>query len=64
MVSGDLLYLKQMGSFDFGEDIKFEPLKLMEKFEKEAREVNVSSTFNITQHRFGYRKPQLALVST
>ncbi|XP_043812636.1 uncharacterized protein LOC110615186 isoform X3 [Manihot esculenta] len=62
MVSGDLLYLKQMGSFDFGEDIKFEPLKLMEKFEKEAREVNVSSTFNITQHRFGYRKPQLALV--
>ncbi|KAJ9171458.1 hypothetical protein P3X46_014825 [Hevea brasiliensis] len=58
MVSGDLLPLKEMGILDFGEDIKFEPSKLMEKFQKEAREVNLSST----QHRFGYGKPQLALV--
>ncbi|KAJ9188273.1 hypothetical protein P3X46_003644 [Hevea brasiliensis] len=62
MVYGDLLYLKDMGTLDFGEDIKLEPSKLMEKFQKEAREVNLSSSFNRTQHRFGYRKPQLALV--
>ncbi|KAF2291193.1 hypothetical protein GH714_020600 [Hevea brasiliensis] len=61
MVYGDLLYLKDMGTLDFGEDIKLEPSKLMEKFQKEAREVNLSSSFNRTQHRFGYRKPQLAL---
>ncbi|KAJ8900578.1 hypothetical protein K2173_025355 [Erythroxylum novogranatense] len=62
MVSEDLMYLKEMGSFDFGDDIRFEPSRLLEKFNKEAKELNFSSTFNTTQHRFGYRKPQLALV--
>ncbi|OAY62221.1 uncharacterized protein LOC110614988 isoform X2 [Manihot esculenta] len=63
MVSGDLLSLKETGTLDFGEDIKFEPSKLIEKFEKEARDVNnLSFNFSVTQRRFGYKKPQLALV--
>ncbi|EEF50609.1 transferase, transferring glycosyl groups, putative [Ricinus communis] len=63
IVPGDLLYLKAMGTLDFGEDVQFQPLKLLEKFQKENREVNLtSSAFNRTLLRFGYRKPQLALV--
>ncbi|KDP28542.1 hypothetical protein JCGZ_14313 [Jatropha curcas] len=61
-VSGDLMYLKEIGTWDFGEDIKFEPSKILQKFQKEVREVNFSSSFNRTQLRFGYKKPQLALV--
>lgn len=59
---GDLKFLKELGTLDFGEDIRFEPSKLLGKFKKEAREANFSS-FNRTTNRFGYRKPQLALVS-
>ena len=64
MVPKDLLYLKQMmGSLDFGEDIKFEPSKLLDRFRKDGSEVNLASLgFNKTLQRFGYRKPQLALV--
>lgn len=59
---GDLRFLKELGMLEFGEDIRFEPSKLFEKFKKEAREADYQS-FNRTRNRFGYRKPQLALVS-
>ncbi|KAG7990513.1 hypothetical protein I3843_02G029600 [Carya illinoinensis] len=59
---GDLNILKEMGVFEFGEDVRFEPTKLLEKFQKEARAANLhSSAFNRTLLRFGYRKPRLAL---
>uniref|UniRef100_A0A2N9FE30 Uncharacterized protein n=1 Tax=Fagus sylvatica TaxID=28930 RepID=A0A2N9FE30_FAGSY len=61
--SEDFKVLKDMGVLDFGEDIRFEPSKLLEKFRREAREANLySSAFNRTRQRFSYRKPQLALV--
>lgn len=61
--SEDFKVLKDMGVLDFGEDIRFEPSKLLEKFRREARETNLySSAFNRTRQRFSYRKPQLALV--
>ncbi|XP_031278478.1 uncharacterized protein LOC116136938 isoform X1 [Pistacia vera] len=62
VVPSDLMFLKEMGLLDFGEDITFKPLKLMEKFQSENRELNLTNVFNRTQLRFGYRKPQLALV--
>ncbi|KAJ6686492.1 GLYCOSYL TRANSFERASE FAMILY 1 PROTEIN [Salix purpurea] len=61
LINKDLLYLKEVGGLDFGEGIKFEPLKLLQKFQKENREMNMSFT-NGTLSRFPYRKPQLALV--
>ena len=62
--SEDLRFLKELGLLDFGEDIRFEPSKLLEKFQKEGREASLSPAFNRTrQQRFGYRKPQLAIVS-
>lgn len=62
VVSGDLNFLKEIGELDFGEDIKFEPSKLLAKFQQEAKEVNMS--FGSRRGvRFGYKKPQLALVS-
>lgn len=61
---GDLNVLKEMGVFEFGDDVRFEPTKLLEKFHREARETSLySSAFNRTLQRYGYRKPQLALVS-
>lgn len=63
LYSEDLRLLKELGLLDFGEDIKFEPSKLLEKFQKEAREASLSSAFNRTLQHFGHRKPQLALVS-
>ncbi|XVF33239.1 hypothetical protein REPUB_Repub17cG0151700 [Reevesia pubescens] len=64
LVFGELRYLKEMGGLDFGEDIRLEPCKLLEKFQRENKVVNLesSSGFNRSQHRFQYRKPQLALV--
>ncbi|GAV75395.1 Glycos_transf_1 domain-containing protein [Cephalotus follicularis] len=59
---GNLMHLKEIGGFDFGEDIVFEPSMLLEKFHREAVEFNLSASFNGTRRRFGYRKPQLALV--
>ena len=60
--SGDLMYLNEYGILDFGEDVIFEPLKILEKFKKETREVNPSNAFNRTRLRYPHRKPQLALV--
>ncbi|CAL9007370.1 unnamed protein product [Prunus brigantina] len=60
--SEDLRFLKELGLLDFGEDIRFEPSKLLEKFQKEAREASLTSAMNRTRQHFGYRKPQLALV--
>ncbi|XP_022757484.1 uncharacterized protein LOC111304797 [Durio zibethinus] len=64
LVFGELRYLKEIGGLDFGEDIRLEPCKLLEKFQRENKEVNLKSPsgFNRSQHRFQYRKPQLALV--
>ncbi|KAM5555523.1 hypothetical protein ABKV19_023450 [Rosa sericea] len=57
--SGDLRFLQELGLLDFGEDIRFEPSKLLEKFRKEA---SLSSASNRTLQHFGLRKPQLAVV--
>lgn len=51
----ELSFLKEL---DFGEDVKFEPLKILAKFRKDAEDF---SSRNVT--RFGYKKPKLALVS-
>lgn len=58
--STDLAFLKEFNGLDFGEDIKFEPSKILAKFQKEAIQVNGSR--NVL--RFGYRKPKLAMVSS
>ncbi|CAL5383092.1 unnamed protein product [Camellia sinensis] len=60
LASWDLMLWKEIGGLDFGKDIKFEPSKLLAKFQKESNEVNISSVSR--RVRFGYRKPQLALV--
>ncbi|KAF8413260.1 hypothetical protein HHK36_001236 [Tetracentron sinense] len=62
IVSGDLVVLNEMGRLDFGEGIRFEPSKLLEKFRKEAKEVNSSSASSKPRVRSGVKKPQLALV--
>ncbi|XP_024932638.3 uncharacterized protein LOC107423728 [Ziziphus jujuba] len=60
--SDELLFLKESGLLDFGDDIRFEPSKLLQKFQKEAKEAKFSIAFNTTLQRFGNRSPQLALV--
>ncbi|KAL5792306.1 hypothetical protein ACOSP7_000900 [Xanthoceras sorbifolium] len=59
---GDLKFLKEMGLLDFGDDFTSKPLKLMEKFQTVAGEDNLTVVLDRKLHRFGYRKPQLALV--
>lgn len=59
---GDLSLIKNIGGLDFGEGIRFESSKLLQKFQKEDDEINLSSSPGL-RHRLGYRKPQLALVS-
>ncbi|KAF5196750.1 Glycosyl transferase, family 1 protein [Thalictrum thalictroides] len=50
---------KEIGGLEFGDGIRFEPsLKLLEKFQKEGTQVNLSRPMV----RTGIRKPQLALV--
>ena len=63
LVDKDLWYLKEIGGLDFGEDIKFQPSKILQHFRKENREMNMSFS-NRKLSRFPYRKPQLALVSS
>ncbi|PIN26547.1 hypothetical protein CDL12_00683 [Handroanthus impetiginosus] len=55
---GDMSFLKDL---DFGEDVKFEPMKILAKFQKDAKEVN-ESVASRKIIRFGYKKPKLALV--
>ncbi|CDP08738.1 unnamed protein product [Coffea canephora] len=57
----DLALLKGFGGLDFGEDIKFEPSKLLAKFRNDPILANgtVVSRNHLT---FGYRKPKLAVV--
>ncbi|MFQ6633389.1 hypothetical protein Gotur_011612, partial [Gossypium turneri] len=64
LVLRELGYLKEMGGLDFGEDITLEPCKLLQKFQSQNKQLNLesSSAINRSQHRFQYRKPQLALV--
>lgn len=47
-------FFQEFGDLDFGEGVKFEPTKLLLKFQKG----NLKSVV-----RFGHRKPQLAFVS-
>jgi glycosyltransferase involved in cell wall biosynthesis len=61
IVSRDLKFLTEIGELDFGEDIKFQPSKILAKFQQEAKDVNVSLGSRKLV-RFGYRQPQLALV--
>lgn len=60
----DLVVLKEKGFLDFGEDVRFEPTKLLMKFQRETNALSfTSSSLNTTMQRFGFRKPKLALVS-
>lgn len=58
LLERDFMYLKELGELDFGEDVRFEPTRVLDKLQKEARELNLSRR----GIRFAYRKPQLALV--
>ncbi|XP_010522929.1 PREDICTED: uncharacterized protein LOC104801379 [Tarenaya hassleriana] len=59
----DLVVFKEKGFLDFGEDVRFEPYKLLLKFQRETNSLNFSSSsVNATLQRFGFRKPNLALV--
>ena len=63
LVEGDFVYLKSViDEVDFGEDLMFGPNKLLDKFKKDAVELNQSFVFG-ERTRFGYRKPKLAMVS-
>ncbi|KAL5989279.1 hypothetical protein ACLOJK_010169 [Asimina triloba] len=60
VVTADLAFLKEFDGLDFGEGIRFEPSKLLEKFRKET---NASSRWGGRPGvRSAVRKPQLALV--
>ncbi|CAN8248168.1 unnamed protein product [Cochlearia groenlandica] len=62
----DLLVFKDKGVLDFGEDVRFEPTKLLMRFQRENHggfNFTSSSSINTTTlQRFGFRKPKLALV--
>lgn len=62
VASPDLLLVKEFNGLDFGEDIKFEPSKLLAKFQKEATIQVNGSVASRSLLRFGYRKPKLAMV--
>ncbi|KVH97278.1 Glycosyl transferase, family 1 [Cynara cardunculus var. scolymus] len=56
-------FLKEIGGLDFGEGVKFEPTKLLLKFQRDNRDVyNVAFGGSRRVVRFGHRKPQLAFV--
>ncbi|WCJ22677.1 glycosyl transferase family 1 protein [Euphorbia peplus] len=57
---GEFGYLKELGGLDFGEDVRFENSRVLERFR--GGEVDFELSFNRTLQRFGYVKPQLALV--
>lgn len=62
---GELKHLLQeIGGLDFGEGVKFEPTRLLLKFNKDIKDVN-NLAFGGSRKvvRFGHRKPQLAFVS-
>ncbi|XP_065024191.1 uncharacterized protein LOC135649596 [Musa acuminata AAA Group] len=56
--------LGEIGDLDFGEGIRFVPVKLLERWEREDREANssVSAFGERPLRRFGLRNPLLALV--
>lgn len=63
MRSGNLSHYRDIDKYvlDIGEEAVFLP-KISEKFRRgDGRDVNL---FNLTGQHFGYRKPQLALVSS
>lgn len=60
--SPDLLLVKEFNGLDFGEDIKFEPSRLLAKFQKDATIQINASVASRSLLRFGYRKPKLAMV--
>lgn len=56
----DMAFLNEL---DFGEDVKFEPSKILDKIQKDAKDIHESVSSGKVI-RFGYKKPKLALVST
>lgn len=60
----DMLVFKERGVLSFGQDVNFEPTKLLMSFHRDAHTVSSSDGFNTTTlQRFGFRNPNLALVS-
>lgn len=59
----DMLVFKERGVLSFGNDVRFEPTKLLMSFQRDNTQQTSSNGFNTTVQRFGFRKPKLALVS-
>ncbi|KAI3818540.1 hypothetical protein L1987_12350 [Smallanthus sonchifolius] len=61
---GDLKnFFQEIGGLDFGEGVKFEPTRILLKFQGGNKDVdNLSFGSSRKVVRFGYRKPQLAFV--
>ncbi|WZZ11737.1 hypothetical protein YC2023_104826 [Brassica napus] len=58
----DMLVFKERGVLSFGNDVRFEPTKLLLSFQRDNTQQTSSNGFNTTTLRFGFRKPKLALV--
>ncbi|XP_020517679.1 uncharacterized protein LOC18425470 isoform X2 [Amborella trichopoda] len=55
-------YLKEMEGLNFGEGVKFVPLKVLQKFTKEENDANMSVDSMRPRIRTPIRRPQLAMV--
>ncbi|KAK1320263.1 Plastidial pyruvate kinase 2 [Acorus calamus] len=59
----DFWEFEGLGDLDFGEGIRFEPTKLLERFRKEREEANSSAlALGRPRQRLAVRRPELALV--
>ncbi|KAK1275253.1 Aluminum-activated malate transporter 9 [Acorus gramineus] len=59
----DFREFEGLGDLDFGEGIRFEPTKLLERFRKEREEANSSAlALGRPRQRLAVRRPELALV--
>ncbi|XP_077251260.1 glycosyl transferase family 1 protein [Tasmannia lanceolata] len=58
----DMGFLKEIGELDFGEGIRFENSKVLDKFQREAKDANSSVGLRRLGIRSAVRRPQLALV--
>lgn len=59
---GSVMAWQMIDGLDFGEGIEFEPKRVLTKFKKDVRVVNVPD-FSTRGLRFGIRKPLIAVVS-
>lgn len=62
LVSTDLMVFKEFHGLEFGDGIRFQPSKLLDKLDREKKDLNLSSALSRPLVRSGIRKPQLALV--